>query len=165
MAAFVLPAIGSGAGWYERGTDNLRNGAYFQASKALAQAIQIDSRYALARARLAQAWIELDYYDRAKDELLAATTIAGDRSSVSPRDALYLDAISAIVRRDFKEALNAYTQIAQLTPDDSQVYVDLGYAYENDEAGQGAGKLLKSDSVEQRSIRDRLSTRGDRLSP
>jgi tetratricopeptide (TPR) repeat protein/predicted Ser/Thr protein kinase len=118
--------------WYERGTDNIRNGAYFQASKALSQAIEIDGRYALARARLAQAWIELDYYDKAKDELLAATTIAGDRSSVSPRDGLYLDAISAIVRRDFKEALNAYAQIAQLTPDDSQVYVDLGYAYEND---------------------------------
>ena len=45
-------------------------------------------------------------------------------------DALYLDAISAIVRRDFK-TLDAYTQIAQLTPDDSQVYVE-GYAYEND---------------------------------
>jgi tetratricopeptide (TPR) repeat protein/predicted Ser/Thr protein kinase len=118
--------------WYEQGTDNLRNGAYFQASKALAQAIEIDSRYALARARLAQAWIELDYYDKAKDELIAATTIAGDRSSVSPRDGLYLDAISAIVRRDFKEALKSYTQIAQLTPEDSQVYVDLGYAYEND---------------------------------
>ncbi len=118
--------------WYERGTDNLRNGAYFQASKALEQAIEIDSRYALARARLAQAWIELDYYDKAKDELLAATTIAGDRSSVSPTDALYLDAISAIVRRDFKEALKSYTRIAELTPNDSQVYVDLGYAYEND---------------------------------
>ncbi len=118
--------------WYERGTDNLRNGAYFQASKALAQAIEIDNRYALARARLAQAWSELDYYDKAKDELLAATTIAGDRSSVSPRDRLYLDAISAVVRRDFKEALNSYTQIAQLTPEDSHVYVDLGYAYEND---------------------------------
>ena len=118
--------------WYERGTDNLRNGAYFQASKALEQAIQIDKNYALARARLAQAWIELDYYDRAKDELLAATSIAGDRSRVSPRDALYLDAISSIVRRDFKEASKVYTEIAQLTPDDSEVYVDLGYAYEND---------------------------------
>ena len=117
--------------WYERGTDNLRNGAYYQASKALAQAIDIDSRYALARARLAQAWIELDYYDKAKDELIAATTIAGDRSSVAPRDALYLDAISATVRRDFNEAVNFYTQIAQLTPEDSEVYVDLGYAYEN----------------------------------
>ena len=118
--------------WYERGTDNLRNGAYFQASKALEQAIAIDSRYALARARLAQAWIELDYYDKAKDELLAATTIAGDRSAVSPIDALYLDAISAIVRRDFKEALKSYTKIAELTPDDFQIYVDLGNAYDND---------------------------------
>ena len=122
----------SALNWYERGTDNLRNGAYFQASKALAQAVEIDGRYALARARLAQAWSELDYYDKAKDELLAATTIAADRSSVSPRDRLYLDAISALVRRDFKEALNSYTKIAQLTPEDSQVYVDLGYAYEND---------------------------------
>ena len=118
--------------WYERGTDNLRNGAYYQASKALAQAIEIDDRYALARARLAQAWAELDYYDKAKDELLAATTIAGDRSSVAPRDALYLDAITATVTRDFKEAVKNYTQIAQLTPGESQVYVDLGYAYEND---------------------------------
>src|SRR5688572_10229521 len=89
----------SALNWYERGTDNLRNGAYFQASKALAQAVEIDGRYALARARLAQAWSELDYYDKAKDELLAATTIAADRSSVSPRDRLYLDAISALVRR------------------------------------------------------------------
>lgn len=118
--------------WYERGTDYIRNGAYYQASKALGQAIQLDNRYALARARLAQAWAELDYYDRAKDELLAATTIAGDRSSVSPRDALYLDAITATVTRDFKGAVKNYYEIAKLTPEDSQVYVDLGYAYEND---------------------------------
>jgi tetratricopeptide (TPR) repeat protein/predicted Ser/Thr protein kinase len=131
--------------WYERGTDSLRNGAYFQASKALGQAIEIDSRYALARARLAQAWIELDYYDKAKDELLAATTIAGDRSAVSPIDALYLDAISAIVRRDFKEALKSYTKIAELTPDDFQIYVDLGNAYENDgNPGKALDNYLKA---------------------
>lgn len=118
--------------WYDRGTDGLRNGAYYQASRALEQAIAIDNRYALARARLAQAWTELDYTDRAKDELLAATTIVGNRSSVSPIDSLYLDAITATVRRDFRGAVKAYTEIAQLSPDESQVYVDLGYAYEND---------------------------------
>ncbi len=118
--------------WYERGTDSLRNGAYYEASKALEQAIAIDNRYALARARLAQAWTELDYTDRAKDELLAATTLAGDRSAVSPGDTLYLVAITATVRRDFAAATKAYSEIAQLSPEDSQVYVDLGYAYEND---------------------------------
>ena len=42
--------------WYDQGTDNLRNGAYYQASKALTQAVEIDEGYALAHARLAQAW-------------------------------------------------------------------------------------------------------------
>ncbi|HEX7774309.1 MAG TPA: serine/threonine-protein kinase, partial [Pyrinomonadaceae bacterium] len=118
--------------WYTQGTDNLHNGAYYQASKALQQAIDIDSNYALARARLAQAWIELDYTDRAKDELLAVTSITGDRSNVSPLDALYLDAINATVTRRFGDAVKFYTEIVKLTPDSSPAYVDLGYAYEND---------------------------------
>lgn len=116
--------------WYDQGTDNLRNGAYYQASRALTQAIEIDDRFALAHARLAQAWTELDYTDRAKDEMLAVTSLT-DRSAVSPQDALYLEAIRATVRRKFDDAVNAYTQISQLLPNDSGVYVDLGYAYEN----------------------------------
>ena len=60
--------------WYSQGTDYLHNGAYYQASKALSQAIDLDRNYAVARARLAQAWTELDYTDRAKDELLAVTS-------------------------------------------------------------------------------------------
>lgn len=116
--------------WYDQGTDNLRNGAYFQASKALTQAIQIDDRYALAHARLAQAWTELDYTGKAKDELLAATTLT-DRSPLSRHDALYLEAIRAMVRRRFEDAVNAYSEIAKLSPNESGVYVDLGYAHEN----------------------------------
>jgi serine/threonine protein kinase len=117
--------------WYDQGTDKLRNGAYYQASKALSQAIQIDGNYALARARLAQAWTELDYTDRAKDELLEATNIT-DRASLSPRDSLYLEAVKATVTRRFGDAINAYTELANLSPEDSSVFVDLGYAYEND---------------------------------
>jgi serine/threonine protein kinase len=44
--------------WYDRGTEGLQNGAYYQASKAFLQAIAIDNSYALAHARLAQAWAE-----------------------------------------------------------------------------------------------------------
>ncbi|HVI71067.1 MAG TPA: serine/threonine-protein kinase, partial [Pyrinomonadaceae bacterium] len=117
--------------WYDQGTDNLRNGAYYQASKALSQAIEIDGNYALARARLAQAWTELDYTDKAKDELLAVSNPAV-RSSLSPKDSLYLEAITATATRRFADAIKAYTEIANLTPDEGPVYVDLGYAYEND---------------------------------
>src|SRR5215204_2915158 len=106
--------------WYQRGTDSIRNGAYYSASKSLQQAIGIDSNYALARARLAQAWTELDYLDRAKDELLAA-----DRSSLSPLDTLYFDGITSTVRRDFARAVKSYEEIARLSPTDSPVYLDL----------------------------------------
>lgn len=117
--------------WYEQGTESLRNGAYYQASKALTQAIQIDDAYALAHARLAQAWAELDYSERAKDELLAATSQTS-RASLSPKDTQYLDAIRATVTRKFGDAINTYTELARVSPDDASVYVDLGYAYEND---------------------------------
>jgi len=129
--------------WYQRGTDGLRNGAYYQASKALEQALGIDTNYALAHARLAQAFAELDYTDKAKDELLAA-----DRSSLSPLDNLYLDAITATVRRDFSSAIKSYGQIASLSPNDPQVYVDLGYAYENNgDVDKALENYLKSISV------------------
>ncbi|HKS10663.1 MAG TPA: tetratricopeptide repeat protein [Pyrinomonadaceae bacterium] len=118
--------------WYDIGTDALRNGAFHQASKALQQAIQIDGNYALARARLAQAWTELDYIDNAKDELLAIQSLTRNGMAITDKDALYLDAITAMATRDFREAVKAYSAIAEMSPNESQVYVDLGYAYEND---------------------------------
>lgn len=118
--------------WYDTGTEALRNGANHQASKAFLQAIAIDSKYALAHVRLAQAWTELDYIDRAKDELLTAGSLTRNGAAISPKDALYMDAVTAMLRRDFPEAVKSYNAIAEMSPDESQVYVDLGYAYEND---------------------------------
>ena len=118
--------------WYDVGTDALRNGAAHQASKALQQAIQIDGNYALARARLAQAWTELDYIDNAKDELLAIQGLTRNGMAITDQDALYLDAITAMATRKFDDAVKAYSAIAEMSPNESQVYFDLGYAYEND---------------------------------
>src|SRR5260370_2543562 len=58
--------------WYEEGTTALREGTYYKASKALEQAIQTDDKFALAHAKLAQAYAELDYTDNAKDEVMSA---------------------------------------------------------------------------------------------
>jgi tetratricopeptide (TPR) repeat protein/predicted Ser/Thr protein kinase len=118
--------------WYEIGNEALRNGAYHQASKALQQAIAIDSNYALARARLAQAWTELDYIENAKDELLTVESLTRNGAAITDKDSLYLDAIKAMALRDFREAVKAYSALAEMSPEESQVYVDLGYAYEND---------------------------------
>jgi serine/threonine protein kinase/Tfp pilus assembly protein PilF len=116
--------------WYETGTNALRNGAYFQASKALERAIAEDNNFPLAHARLAEAWMELDYVDRAKDELLRVIQLVPDRSALTKLDALYLEAINASVTNDHARAVALYSEIAQLMPDQPQVYVDLGRAFE-----------------------------------
>ena len=117
---------------FEAGANALRAGSFFQASKALELAIRSDEQFALAHARLAEAWMELDYSSKAKDELLRVGELTPDRSLFTPVDALYLDAITATVRRDFARAIAAYSEIARRQPDQPYVYVDLGRAYEKD---------------------------------
>ncbi|HEY0385306.1 MAG TPA: tetratricopeptide repeat protein, partial [Pyrinomonadaceae bacterium] len=135
--------------WYQTGTAALRDGAYYQASKALEQAIAIDDQYALAHARLAEAEMELDYTDRAKDEMLRVGSLAGDRSALPQLDRLYLDAIIATVRRDFAPAISAYTEIARLLPDQAHVYVDLGRAYENaDDNRKALDSYIKATTLD-----------------
>ena len=121
--------------WYDVGTNALRDGAYYQASKALERAIAIDDKYVLAHARLAEALVELDYVDGAKDELLRVTSLAGDRSLLPKTDALYVDAITAIVRRDFHAAIESYAAIVKQSSDAGKprALVDLGRAYEKND--------------------------------
>jgi tetratricopeptide (TPR) repeat protein len=118
---------------YNQGTDALRNGAYYQASNALDQAVRADNNFALAHARLAEAWTELDYSDKAKDELLLANNLVPDRSGLVAIDALHLDAINATVTRKYDRAIKAYNEIVRDSPDVAGVYVDLGRAYEKNE--------------------------------
>jgi serine/threonine protein kinase/Tfp pilus assembly protein PilF len=135
--------------WYQTGTSALRDGAYYQASKAFEQAVAADNDYPLAHARLAEAWMELDYTDRAKDEMLRVGSLVGDRSALPQLDRLYLDAIIATVRRDFAPAIAAYSEIARLTPNQAHVYVDLGRAFENaDDSKQALESYVKATNID-----------------
>ena len=118
---------------YDAGTDLLREGAYYQASTRLLRATSLDDKFVLAHARLAEAWTELDYADRAKDSLLRVDAYAAGREALSEVDALYLDAIRATVTRDYPRAVLNYQEIASQSPDRADVYVDLGRACEKTE--------------------------------
>jgi serine/threonine protein kinase len=132
--------------WYEVGTNALRDGAYYQASQALERAIAADDGYILAHARLAEALVELDYVDKAKDELLQVN--AADRAALPELDSLYIDAITATVRHDFPKAIELYNQIARQVADAEKAYVlvDLGRAYENNNDVKGAIQSYKEAS-------------------
>jgi serine/threonine protein kinase/Tfp pilus assembly protein PilF len=116
--------------WHEVGTGALRDGAYYQASKAFEKAIAADDDYMLAHARLAEALVELDYSDRAKDELLRVSSTG--KAALSKSDALHLDAITATVRRDFPKAVGLYNEMVQQSTDAEKPYVlvDLGRAHD-----------------------------------
>ena len=119
--------------WYNEGTEALRNAAYYQAGKALEQAIGADPNFALAHARFAEALLEQDYADRARTELLRANQLVPDRSALSKIDALYFDALNAIGTQDFAGAIEAYRQLVNQSPELSQAHLDLGRAYEKNE--------------------------------
>jgi serine/threonine protein kinase/tetratricopeptide (TPR) repeat protein len=131
--------------WFDTGTAALRDGAFYQASKAFEQATAADDQYALGHARLAESLIELDILDRAKDELLRAGSLASDRSQLSKTDALYVDAISATARHDFAVAVQSYESIVKESSDAEKprVLVDLGRAYEKNNELQKAIEAYK----------------------
>ncbi len=114
------------------GTNAIRAGSFFQASKALESATRADDGFALAHARLADALMELDYFDRAREEILVASQLTPDRSVLDQVDNLYLDALTATVRRKFPDAVAAYLRIAQLQSDKADAYFDLARAFEKD---------------------------------
>jgi serine/threonine protein kinase/Tfp pilus assembly protein PilF len=133
--------------WYDIGTGALRDGAYYQATQALERAIKVDDAFMLAHARLAEALVELDYVDRAKDELLRVSS--ADRARLPSLDSLYLDAITATARHDFAKSIDFYTRIAKQTEDKEKSFVllDLGRAYENNNDLNGAIKSYTEAST------------------
>lgn len=116
--------------WYDRGLESLHRGEYYQGSKALSKAIEIDDKYAMAHAHLAKALMEMGYTDNAKDEMLHVSTLVPDRSVLARNDALHLEAINALVSDDFPRAIKAYTELTASAPNEAQNYVDLGRAFE-----------------------------------
>ena len=118
---------------YEQGVAALHEGTAYKASKLLERAVSADAEYALAHARLAEAYTELDYSDKAKDELLIANRLVPNRSVFARVDASYFDAVTATVTRDLPTAIRAYESIATAKSDDADAAIDLGHAYENND--------------------------------
>jgi tetratricopeptide (TPR) repeat protein len=148
--AVVIVAVGGMLGWrasiaarhrlnpeaeslYRKGVDDIAAGAYYAATRALGQAIQHAPDYAMAHARLAEAWVELEMPERAQQEMLLARR--EDTSGLSELDRLHIEAIDLTITRDFSKAAAKYERIAALAgPSSADAAVDLGRAW--DKAGQ-----------------------------
>ena len=116
--------------WYQLGAAALRDGTYYRAAKALDQAVAAQPDFALAHARLAEAWNELDDSGKAKSEMLLARGPSAQAPSGS--GALYVDAILRTLTGDFAGAIKSYTSLLDGVPEAEKaaVLVDLGRARE-----------------------------------
>lgn len=121
--------------WYAEGVNALADGTYLKASNMLERAIAADSQFPMAHVRLADAWGELDYSDRAKEEMLKATALAPDPSTLEKPEALALQAMNLSLTHDFAGAIVKYQEIAKQAaePDKPRALVELGRAYEKNE--------------------------------
>ena len=116
--------------WYQRGTESIRNGAYYSGRLALEEAVRLFPTYPQAFARLAEAHSELDEEREAQNALLRVTQVLPDRSRLDADESLTIDAITAIVLRDVERGVNVYRQLAERRPREAGVWLDLGRAQE-----------------------------------
>jgi tetratricopeptide (TPR) repeat protein len=134
MSLHVPPA--EAVRWYAKGVEALREGTDVKAVHALQFATQRDPHFAMAHARLAEAWSELDFASDADQEMLLANAYA-EQQRMTARDRQTLAAVQATLTRDYPTAEARYRDLADNAPDEEKAasLVDLGRAQEK------AGKM------------------------
>jgi tetratricopeptide (TPR) repeat protein/predicted Ser/Thr protein kinase len=117
--------------WFTQGVDAVREGSFHKASLALGRACEIDPVYPMAHARLAEAWIEMDYTERARESVLRATADPGLIARLDHVDALRIEAARRTVLGETQRAVETYQQIAAGAPpaEKAASHFDLGRAY------------------------------------
>ena len=139
--------------YFDEGVKAIHLGTYFQASKALKQAVDSDPQYAPAHARLAESYLEISNTEQARAEVLDAVALA-NRRALASADKLHLDAVDATVRRDFQAAITSYQAILAQAPasEKANAYVDLGRAYaRNDQNDKAIENYVKATELDPQS--------------
>ena len=118
-----MQASATAQSWYAKGTDALRSGAAYQASRLLARALEADPRFVPARARLAEAYFDLDNRIGAQQELLKVPR--------GLREVLVLEARAGLDHADAVALLGQAQcgdRATEPRPDNEYVEVEVGHA-------------------------------------
>jgi tetratricopeptide (TPR) repeat protein len=127
----ALPAVPDDSKlWYDRGIEAIREGAYLSGQRALEESIKRFPRHALAHARLAEAYAELDDEQDAKDQLLHVANLVPNESRLPEIERLRLQAVRALVMREVDAGVDLYRQLVDRVSDESGAWLDLGRAQE-----------------------------------
>lgn len=98
------------ARWDALGLFALREGTYFKASRAFEQAVQLDPGNPLLHAHLAEASLQLNMDEAARQQLLLASEREGVQR-LAEADQRYLEAVRATAVRDYPAATRQYRML------------------------------------------------------
>ena len=113
---------------YNLGIGLQRDGKNLDAQKQFEIATIADPSFALAFARLAQAYSNLGYDDKAEQAAQRALTLSQD---LPEAEKYLISAIRSQVTKNYPEAIKAYENLAKATPDNSDVQSALAGLYKD----------------------------------
>jgi tetratricopeptide (TPR) repeat protein len=136
---------------FSLGEDQHRMGQDFQALSFYAEAVQLDSNFAMAYARLGVTYATQGAIGKAQDCLKKAYDL---REHVTERERMYIEAQYALQQGDLPKALEAYKLFSATYPRDAAAWNNLAITYSNvgdlEEAAAGFEKtweIAKWDNI------------------
>jgi eukaryotic-like serine/threonine-protein kinase len=132
--------------FYDEGIELERQGKHQDAVTQLESAVREDPGFALAFARLAQAYGSLGYDDKADESARRAVELS---ASLAPAERYFIEAIRSRVTGDNAKAVESYENLVKIAPENSEVQFSLASLYETtgalDRARDAFAKILQRD--------------------
>ncbi|HEY6213542.1 MAG TPA: tetratricopeptide repeat protein, partial [Vicinamibacterales bacterium] len=112
---------------YNEGLQFARQGKHSDARKAFQAATDSDKDFALAYSRLGQSYANLGYDDEAERASRRAVDLSG---TLPPQERYLVQANHARIVNDNAKAIESYTNLARVSPEDPDVHFNLASLYE-----------------------------------
>jgi len=131
---------------YSEGLELSRQGNNLEAVKKFEAATSADPNFALAFTRLGQAYASLGYDKQAEQWSSKAVDLSKD---LPPAEKYMIQAFNAKIGNNYDKAVEAYSDLLKLMPNDPQVQFEIGLLYEShgtfDQAHEHFLQALRSD--------------------
>lgn len=115
---------------YDRGVEEMSIELYAQAIKSFNNTIEKkELKYKEAYCTRGICYYQLGYYELAVDDILEAQDIGADLDKNQVAIVLYLLANEFFIQSDLKKAIELYSHVIELNPEDPKAYYNRGLAY------------------------------------
>ena len=115
---------------YQSGLEKIRDSANQEAIPLFTKATEADPNFAMAHAKLAEAYLNRGEYEQGKEAIDRAGELS-ESASLPLSERYQIHAIRARATNDFETAVESYRELAKMYPDDPDVALSFASALED----------------------------------